>query len=259
MTDEQYDNATSTLQQMMMDILDANNPNLNSDDSDSEDSRDGSLPQVENGSHRRAQEEMNSFFKFKKRKYLPKVGGSHHELAMNPNRAIRVGNVDSSGEDLPSKFNLAHYVNKKGRFNILRFFEDHKQQFPTLFIIAQCMASRRVVEVGCERFFSLSGYISAPRRTMLGVRTYERLATLSSNIKRVYVDPKKVKNEYLRRCKHGLWKKTNEDEAVRCWNLERLLDAEINQQPTPDELSLEDLIKEAEEKSSNGNEVISID
>ena len=258
MTETQYENAERTLLHMMIDILDAKNPNLDADDdSDSEDSRDGSLPPVNNGSNSQAQAELTSFFKYKKAKYLPDVGGSFHELYNELNREIRVGSkVQNKGEDLPSEANLTDYLNKKGRFNILRFFEDHKTKFPTLYIIAQCMGSRRVVEVGCERFFSLSGYISAPRRTRLGVRTYERLATLSSNIKRVYVDPKKVKAEYLRRCKSKLWKKTNEDEAVRCWNLERLIVAELNQQPAPDDLTVDDLIKEGEEKEKD---VITID
>ena len=82
---------------------------------------------------------------------------------------------------------------------------------------------------------------------------------LSSNMKRVYVDPTMVKKEYLRRCKLGLWKKANEEEAVRCWNLERLIDAEMNQQPAPKELCLDDLIREAEGEGSNDNGVISID
>lgn len=262
MTQEQYNNATSSLLQMMQDIFDSNDPNLNSEgsDSDDEDSRDGVLPVFDNGNHRKAREEYALFCKYKKSKYLPEVGGNFLGLSKEENRDIRVGTkCIKQGEDLPSKRNLAHYVNGKGRFNILRFFRDHQKQFPTLFLVAQCMASRRVVEVGCERFFSLTGYISAPRRTRLGVRTYERLAMLSSNMKRVYVDPTMVKKEYLRRCKLGLWKKANEEEAVRCWNLERLIDAEMNQQPAPKELCLDDLIREAEGEGSNDNDVISID
>jgi hypothetical protein len=52
--------------------------------------------------------------------------------------------------------------------------------FPTLWKLVQCEASRRVVEVGCEHFFLLSRYISLPKRTWLGVRNYERIAMLSS-------------------------------------------------------------------------------
>ena len=80
------------------------------------------------------------------------------------------------GEDLPSKKNLADYLDKKGRIDLLEFFNDHKDRFPNLFTIVQREASRRAVEVGCERFFGLSGYISQPRRSRLNVRNYERLA-----------------------------------------------------------------------------------
>ena len=54
--------------------------------------------------------------------------------------------------------------------------------FPTFFILAQCNATRQVVEMECERFFDLAGYILAPRHTRLGVRTYEQLAMLASNV-----------------------------------------------------------------------------
>jgi hypothetical protein len=87
--------------------------------------------------------------------------------------------VEKRGENLPSGKNIADYLDKKGRMNLLTFFKDHEIRFPTLFVIVQREVSRRVVEVGCERFFGLSGYISQPRRSMLGVRNYERIALLS--------------------------------------------------------------------------------
>ena len=60
-----------------------------------------------------------------------------------------------------------------------------------MWILVQHEASRQVVEVGCEHFFGLSGYISSPRRTRLGVRNYERIAMLAS-IMRVIIDQKWV-------------------------------------------------------------------
>ncbi len=64
-------------------------------------------------------------------------------------------------------------------------------------MITQRESSRRVVKVGCERFFGLSGYVSSPRQTRLGVRTYERLAMLASIVHTVYID-----NAFARR-DHG--------------------------------------------------------
>jgi hypothetical protein len=102
------------------------------------------------------------------------------------------------------------------------------------------------VEVGCERFFGLSGYISSPRQTRLRlrVRTYEHLAMLASIVHTVYIDNAWVALEYLRRCKAGTWKKEHTVEAAKCWNLERILDAEQRGQPMPKELTMDDLINE---------------
>jgi hypothetical protein len=94
-----------------------------------------------------------------------------------------------NGKDLPSGKNLGDYVIEKGRMDVLKVFEEHKY-FPTLQIIVQREAVRQVVEVGCEQFFGLSGYISSPRRSRLGVRTYERVAMLASIIQSVYIDNK---------------------------------------------------------------------
>ena len=75
--------------------------------------------------------------------------------------------------------------------------------FPTLWIVVQCESSRRQVEIGCERFSSLSGYISAPRCTRLGMRTYERLAMMASILQKIYINKEWVAKEYLKRCKKG--------------------------------------------------------
>ena len=108
-----------------------------------------------------------------------------------------------------------------------------------------CEAARRVVEVGCERFFSLSGYVSAPRRTRLGVRTYERLAMMASILQKVYISKEWVAKEYLRRCKKGAWKKENTEEALKCWNLERIIDADLMGDGKPSQLTMNDLINES--------------
>jgi len=112
-------------------------------------------------------------------------------------------------------------------------------------VIAQKESSRRVVKVGCERFFGLSGYISSPRQTRLGVRTYERLAMLASIVHTVYIDDALVAAEYLRRCKAGSWKKENTLDAVKCWNLERILHAEQHGESMPEEeVTMNDLVNE---------------
>ena len=92
----------------------------------------------------------------------------------------------------------------------------------------------------------MSGYISAPRRTRLKVRTYELLALLSSIVNKVYIDPKWVANKYLRRCKAAEWKKDINKDALKCWNLERIIDAKLFGKDEHPELSMEDLLRENE-------------
>ncbi len=83
-----------------------------------------------------------------------------------------------------------------------------------------------------------------PRQTRLGVRTYDCLAMLASIVHTVYIDNTWVATEYLRRCKARAWKNENLVEAVTCWNLERILDAEQSGQPMPEEVTMDDLVRE---------------
>ncbi len=157
---------------------------------------------------------------------------------------IIFGPVEEIGKDLPLGKNLGDYVNEKGRMDVLKFFEEHKKYFPTLWIIAQREAAWQVVEVGWEKCIGLSGYNSLPRRSRLGVRTYEHVAMLASIIQSVYIDNHWVAQQYIERCKEGSWKKENTEEALKCWNLERIIDAEQLGKDAPSELKLEDLLNE---------------
>jgi hypothetical protein len=59
-----------------------------------------------------------------------------------------------------------------------------------------------------------------------------------------YIDNAWVATKNFRRCKAGAWKKENIVEAVTCWNLERILDAEQSGQPMPEELTMDNLVRE---------------
>ena len=131
-------------------------------------------------------------------------------------RKIFFGPVVGRGKDLPLGKNLADYICPKlFRMNVLMFFIDHKKLFPTIFKVCQCEASRRMVEVACERFLSLAGYVSSRRCTRLGVRTYERLAILSSLLQNIYIDDEWCAKEYLRRNKSGNWDQAKLHEALK--------------------------------------------
>ena len=170
-------------------------------------------------------------------------------------RKIVVGPVLSKGKNLPSGKNLANYIDRRGRIDLIDLFQDHKGPFSTLWDVTQKNCTRNPVEIGCERFFSLAGYVSDPRRTRLGVRTYERLALLAGIMNKVYIDKDWVAKEYLRRCKAGAWKKDLDDDAVKCWNLERILDAEMVGSPVPAPLTVDDLLGE-EDGPGDGEEEV---
>jgi hypothetical protein len=171
---------------------------------------------------------------------------SHVDVASGKTEEVIVGPVEENGKDLPSGKNLGNYVDTKGRMDVLQFYKDHKKDLPNLWIIVQREAARRVVEVGCEQFFGLSGYVSGPRRTKLCVRTHEHLAMLMSTVQNVFIDDNWVANEYLERCKKGKWTKKNDDEALKCWNLERIIDAEEKGMEKPQPLTINDLLGEEE-------------
>ena len=153
---------------------------------------------------------------------------------------ICYGPVKERGHNLPSGKNLADYIDGHGRFSLLDFMSDHSKKLPTLWIRGQCEESRRIVEVGCERFFNLAGYVSSAKRTALLVRNYEHLAMLSSLIQKVYIDEEWVAEEYLSRCKSGIWKESEDEEALKCWNLERIIQAELMGAPEPIDLTMDE-------------------
>ena len=75
-------------------------------------------------------------------------------------------------------------------------------------------------------------------------------------LRTVYIDPELVAKEYLQRCKVGAWKTKNTEDALKCWNLERILDAESYGITLPAELTLDDLVNEERETTE---QVIVID
>ena len=144
------------------------------------------------------------------------------QVLVGERKKIWVGCTGEAGEDLPSGKNLKNYIDKQtGRMDLLSFFDDHKRWFPTLWIVVQQNASQQVLEVGCEGFFGLSGYISSPRQSLLGVRNYEGLVMLASILQTVYIYPELVSNEYLQQCKVGAWKKENTETllSVGTWGV----------------------------------------
>ena len=243
MTQGQYNRARNLLVRAIQDELEASSPVIEIDDAGSYNSADGCIQPFDDHHYLQAEKELTQLEILKQSKFIPELKYERCIQRVNQNGTkfeIGCGPLVNRGVDLPSKKNLADYLDKKGRIDLLEFYQSHKDRFPNLFTIIQREASRRAVEVDCERFFGLSGYISQPRRSRLNVRNYERLAMLAYIMQNVFIDPKWVADEYLRRCKAGKWKKGVAEDALKCFNLERIIDAEVFGLNMPDELTLDD-------------------
>jgi len=144
---------------------------------------------------------------------------------------IEMGKVATRGDDIRASppfvnCNLADFIGDDGRFDIVRFLQLQQHSFPTLFKLAVSIASVRTNEVGCERFFSMAGYVSCPRRTRLNVRNYECLSALRSNMQQVFIDEKWVVEKYMMMEKTKSWDLLEAEDDLCVLELERGLHAE---------------------------------
>ena len=55
------------------------------------------------------------------------------------------------------------------------------------------------------------------------------------------------------RCKAGACKKESSTDALKCWNFECMLDADLHRQPNPRALTLEQFVKEGD--GSDGSDI----
>jgi len=61
---------------------------------------------------------------------------------------------------------------------------------------------------------------------------------LASIIQNVYIDNDWVAQQYIEQGKRRSWKKENTEEALKCWNLECIIDAEQQGKDAPSELNV---------------------
>jgi hypothetical protein len=67
---------------------------------------------------------------------------------------------------------------------------------------------------------------------------------LASIIQNVYIDNDWVVQQYIERGKRESWKKESTEEALKCWNLERIIDTEQQGKDASSELKMENLLNE---------------
>ncbi|KAL7514081.1 hypothetical protein ACHAWX_000791 [Stephanocyclus meneghinianus] len=183
-------------------------------------------------------------------KYLPTFNFDHSSSGTNDRGktiALGYGPVKQYVANLPNGRNYKQYLDVKGWFDNLKFFDDHQDMFPTLNVIVQHDVSCRVVEVGCERCFGLSGYVSQPQRNTLGVCNYECIEMLAHMLSNIYINPEWVAKEYLKRNKAKTWKIQSADDLLKCFNLERILDAEAVGNPKPKEVSMAEFLDDVDD------------
>jgi hypothetical protein len=77
---------------------------------------------------------------------------------------------------------------------------------------------------------------------------------LSTIIRKIYVDPKWVAAEYLKRCRLKQWKREDDEEALKCWNLEMKIESELDDKPYVTELSMDDIKVEGDGEGEEDDE-----
>ena len=95
-----------------------------------------------------------------------------------------LGPVLERGDDFyvcgDTRLNHADYIDKKGYFDILQFYEETKHLYPDLvYLCLGKLGHHSCQEADCETLFSMSGYKSDPRRLNAFIQTYKRLAIAS--------------------------------------------------------------------------------
>ena len=71
---------------------------------------------------------------------------------------------------------------------------------------------------------------------------------LASVLWSIYIDTEWVMKKYLWRCITKAWKQGSTEDAAKCFNLERIIDAELYGKPKPEEdLRLDELLCESAE------------
>jgi hypothetical protein len=234
MTQEQYDNAERDLVARLQAMREAECGSrvlIEKQSGSQQDELDDVYDQPISNEHQEAYNEWTNYCRIVKsgRKFPKKFKNNSNLINIG---MITFGAVDERGEDMEvtgsffKKCNLADFINTEGYFDLVSFVGHNKQSFPYIYKLACCLASLRTNEVGCERFFSIAGYVSNPRRTKLNVKNYEMIAMLKRNMQQVYIDEDFVVKEYMTHEKNKTWNGMDTTNDVMVTNLERLLYAE---------------------------------
>ena len=266
MSNEQFEHAENDLIEQLKAMREANNgastliPKVTNGDEDSVDAMDDVYDQPQSSEQQAAWKEYNDYCRlFKNHKKYPKKLKKEGRLMIG---GIQIGVVEERGEDIDAnppfvKCNLSDFIDNTGYFNLVKFLSLNKQSFPYLYKLACCLSSLRTSEVGCERFFSVAGYVSNPRRTRLKVRHYEATAMLKQNLHHIYLDEEWVVREYMALEKSKAWDVSESRRNEQVVSLEKTIHtADTGFRSDPFESAEKDFASDFEEeitKSSDTN------
>ena len=123
--------------------------------------------------------------------------------------------------------NHANYVDKRGRYCIVKYINDHQDMFPSIGSVGIGQLCPHITtEVDCESLFSQAGHLSNPRRARTGICMYERLVVGKHRMHHIHCHIPKVKKLFLDRWKAKSWTEKEERDDKEFLELEKELYAE---------------------------------
>eukprot|EP00804_Cyclotella_cryptica_P024061 CCRYP_007290-RA/>CCRYP_007290-RA protein AED:0.15 eAED:-0.21 QI:0/-1/0/1/-1/1/1/0/276 len=160
-----------------------------------------------------AQNEFETFEKNYKTRFLPvvekKTLGTYVDT-WNPKKepVLGIGKLIRKGNGLPSEKNHADYIHAKGKYDTVKYMQDHKEiLFGTRKGFTGTYAPHTSADVDCESFFSQTGHAAHPNRNRTVAETFDHLVIGKHCISRVYCSQNKVEKEFLERWNKNAWSK----------------------------------------------------
>ena len=147
-----------------------------------------------------AMAELDLYESFNVAKYLP---------VMEPLRVL--GAIDSNWNPQKSRYELgpvkkrglnlkkagknhADYVDKDGRYDIVKYLLDMQKIFPSISNVGIGQYAPHITtEVDCESLFSQAGFLTEARRSRTDLRMYERLVVGKHRLSRIHCSIARVK------------------------------------------------------------------
>ena len=196
--------------------------------------------------------EFNAFEEMCDAKFLPKmepfrVLGAIDEEGQPKKPVYAFGKVKKRGSKIENSGgrNHADYVDETGMYDIVRFFDDFKEDLKSMYnVVTGQLCPHINAEVDCESLFSQAGILAHPMRARTGIRMYERLVVGKHRLHRIYCHIPRVQALYLRRWKSNDWDEDDNRDDQEFLKVER----QIYLQSMPENAELFEAEEKEEEK-----------